>query len=366
MSAVTNQDAYKFKELKPRPIPVEKFTELLKLISRVALIAALAGFSATFAGALGLAELGISVTSSGIVGAVVGTVAGLVLTYLIPFPSKISQYRLDTVQDIESQLGTDKKIDSKFKALRKLLPYPLTDFHQVFDNHTIHNIFTFIADEIVHKKREDMKKVWKTFLEHLNLTKVKIPDGSTVVLDFSAELDRLEGKKIDFQMERLDPKSPTYDKDLEQVEGLERVCFGRIGTFLKAQLKSELAKEGSGCVVARRKDSQDLIGFAWYRKDEGKVTICGVGHEPGAAMLSIGDQLMWGVIEAQKPEEPVKLQVRANNPARGLYLKWHFEEKEVKKDYYDDPKEDAILMELNWKNYLEWRANAKRQQESSS
>lgn len=366
MSAVTNQETYKFKEIKPRPIPVEKFAELMKLIARVALLVAVVGFCTTFAGALGLTEIGISVTSSAIGGAVVGTLAGLVLAYLIPYPSKIGQYRLDTIRDIESQLGTDKRSEHKFGEIRTLLNYPLTNFRQTFDNHSIHNTFTFIADKIVDAHREDLKNVWKVFLEHLNHTKVMIPDGSTVVLDFSAELDRLEGKKMEYQMEMLDPNSPTYDKDLEQVEGLERVCFGKVGTFTQAQLKSALAQEGSGCAVARRKDSQELIGFAWYRRDKGKVDICGVGHAPGAAMLKIGDQLMWGVINAQKPDQTVKLQVRKSNPAVWLYKRWHFEQKEVKVGYYDDPKEDSIVMELNWKKYQEWRAELERKQQDSA
>lgn len=367
MSAVTNQETYKFKEIKPRPIPVEKFAELMKLIARVALIVAVAGFCAAFAGAVGLTEIGISVTSSAIGGAVVGTLAGLVLAYLIPYPSKISQYRLDTIQDIESQLGTDKPTNAKFKTLKEFLPYPLNKFRQVFDNHTMHSLFTFIADKIVDKNREDLKNVWKVFLEHLNRTKVMIPDGSTVVLDFSAELDRLEGKKVDYEMEMLDSKSPTYDKDLEQVEGLERVCFGEVGTFSKAQLKSELAYEGSGCVVARRKDNQELIGFAWYRLEKGRVTICGVGHAPGAAMLQIGEKLMQRVISAQKPDQPVQLQVRKENyAARRLYERWCFEEKEVKPNYYDDPKEAAIVMELNWEKLKAAVAELERNQQSST
>jgi ribosomal protein S18 acetylase RimI-like enzyme len=366
VSAVTNQETYKFKELKPRPIPVEKFAELMKLIARVALIVAVAGFCTAFAGAVGLTEIGVSVTSSAIGGAVVGTLAGVVLAYLIPHPSKIGQYRLDTIKDIESQLGTDNKSEHKFGEIRNLLNYPLTNFRQTFDNHSIHNIFTFIAEKIVDSHREDLKNVWKVFLEHLNRTKVMIPDGSTVVLDFSSELDRLEGKKMEYKMEMLDPKSPTYDNDLEQVEGLQKVCFGKVGTFVKEKLKEELANEGSGCAVARRKDSQELLGFAWYRKNNNIVTICGVGHAPGAAMLQIGDQLMWGVMNAQKPDQTVQLQVRKSNPALRLYKRWHFEQKEVKADYYNDPKEDAILMELNWKNYLEWRAElVKKQQEST-
>ncbi len=287
MQAVSNQLYYK--EIEPLPIPVEKWTySLIKLATRVAFVVAITGFCAVFGGSIGIAELGFSVMTGAIVGGVIGLVASVVLGYLTPFPSKIAQYRLDTLNNVFAQLGKDKKIEDKFKGLKNFLTYPLEKFKQTFQNHEIHNALTFVADRITYAQRPDLKKVWKVFLEHLNHTKVLYPDGQTVELDFTAELDRLEGKHIIPEMDVLDPESSTYDEDLQQLEALQRVCFGRVGTFVKDLLKQELAHPDSGCVVARREGSQEIIGFGWYSKKEGIVNINGLGHAPGATRLSIG------------------------------------------------------------------------------
>lgn len=360
MQAVSNQLSYK--ELEPLPIPVEKWTySLTKLATRVAFIVAITGFCAVFGGSLSLAELGFSVMTGAIVGGVVGLVASIVLSYLTPFPSKIAQYRLDTLNNVFGQLGKDKKIEDKFNGLKNFLTYPLEQFRQTYQNHEFHNALTFVADRITDFKRPDLKKVWKVFLEHLNHTKVLYPDGQTVELDFTAELDRLEGKLIPFEMDVLDPESATYDNDLQQVEALQRVCFGRVGTFVKDQLKQELAQPDSGCVVARREGSQEIIGFGWYRKKDGVVHINGLGHAPGATRLSIGDRLLTGIIRSQQKGQPIQLLVRVSNPACNLYANWGFVEKEKIPNYVTEPDEDALLMELDWNHFEnQWAEVQKR------
>lgn len=362
MQAVSNQLSYK--ELEPLPIPVEKWTALIKLISRVVFIVAITGFCAVFGGSIGLAELGFSVMTGAVGGGVVGLVASVVLSYFTPFPSKIAQYRLDTLNNVYGQLAKDKKVEDKFKGLRNFLTYPLEQFRQTFQNHELHNALTFVADRITDYKRPDLKKVWKVFLEHLNHTKVLYPDGQTVELDFTTELERLEGKHIIPEMDVLDPESATYDQDLQQLEELQRVCFGRIGTFVKDQLKQELAQPDSGCVLARREGSQEIIGFGWYSKKEGIVNINGLGHAPGAARLSIGDRLLTSIIRLQPQGQPIQLLVRVSNPARNLYANWGFVEKEKIPNYVDEPTEDALLMELDWTQFEKAWANVPKPNQS--
>ncbi len=73
MEAVSNQQSYE--PIEPLPIPEEHYTELIKLISRVVLIAAITSFGGVIGLSLGLAELGFSVTAGAIGGAVVGGAA---------------------------------------------------------------------------------------------------------------------------------------------------------------------------------------------------------------------------------------------------------------------------------------------------
>ncbi len=211
----------------------------------------------------------------------------------------------------------------------------------------LHNALTFFGEKVNMSQREDLRKVWKVFLEHLNHTKVMNADGETIELDFSMELDRLEGKLAQFQIEELNLSN---ESDLEQVEALERVCMGKTYTYSKEYLKTELAKPGSGCVIARKKGSREILGFGWYHQDDGKVNISGLGINPGATMLTIGDQLLHAILHGLSSTKPaVQLQVRKSNPAKILYDNWGFEVKEELPNYCpQDPPEDAFRMELNW------------------
>lgn len=349
MQAVSNQLSYK--DLEPIPIPVEQWwLPLVKLATRVAFVVAITGFCAVFGGSIGLA-LGFFVGTGVLGGAVVGLVSTLVLSYLTPFPSKIAQYRLDTLNNVFGQIGKDKKVLDKFNGLKNFMSYPLEQFRQTYQNHELHNALTFVGDRINYSQRPDLKKVWKAFLEHLNHTKVVNPDGMVVELDFTSELERLDGKQIQYEMDIIDPQSPTYDQDLQQIEDLQKVCFGKVGTFVKDQLKQELAQPGAGCIVARRQGGQEIIGFGWYSQKDGIVTINGLGHAPGAVRLSIGDRLLTGIIRSHQQGQTIQLLMRESNPAGALYANWGFVEKGKIPNYATDPLEDALSMELDWSQF---------------
>jgi len=345
VNAVSNQQSYQ--SLEPLPIPEEHFTELIKLISRIALTGAIVAFCGAIGLGLGLAEMGFSVTAGMIGGAAVGVAVGLFFSYVIPLPSKIAKYRIDTLNNVYGQLGKDEKTEDKFAGLRNFLTYPLERFGQTYQNHMLHNAITFIGDKVHFSRRNDLKKVWKAFLEHLHHTKVINADGEPIELDFSIELDRLEGKIIDFQVQKLNPLN---ESDLEQILGLEKICMGKAYCHSMEYFKEELAKKGNGCVIARKKGSQEILGYGWYHLVEDKIYISGIGINPGATMRTVGDQLLHGILLELSSKKPiVQLQVRKSNPARVLYESWGFEYKEELPNYCpQDPPEDSILMELNW------------------
>ncbi|MBS0630160.1 MAG: GNAT family N-acetyltransferase [Verrucomicrobia bacterium] len=351
MEAVSNQQSFQF--LEPLPVPEEYYTELIKLAARVSLAVIVTGFCMAFGFGLSLTELGFSAWTGTTCGAVVGVAASLGLTYLIPFPSKIAQYRLDTLSNVYAQLGKDEKTEDKFKGLKNFLTYPLERFGQTYQNHMLHNALTFVGEKVVLSYREDLKKVWKVFLEHLNHTKVINADGELIELDFSAELDRLEGHPLEFQVEGLNPQSSSYLSDLEQIEALEKICMGKTYTYPKEYLREELARPGNGCVIARKKESQEILGYGWFHLVEGKVNISGIAISPGATMLNMGDQLLYAILLGHHQTKPtIQLQVRKSNPAKLLYEKWGFELKEELPNYCPaDPPEDAELMELNWDRF---------------
>ena len=92
---------------------------------------------------------------------------------------------------------------------------------------------------------------------------------------------------------------------------------------------------------------QYIVGFlgTWYMPDD--AHIISVGVRTGFRGYGIGELLLIGAIEqAQQRRMPaVTLEVRVSNHiAQNLYKKYGFEAMGVRKGYYSDNREDALIM----------------------
>ena len=90
-----------------------------------------------------------------------------------------------------------------------------------------------------------------------------------------------------------------------------------------------------------------LVGFIgiWYSVDEAHVVSVGVRREH--RRRGIGEMLVIAGIEqaAAKRAEVVTLEVRVSNDAAiGLYSKYGFTERGLRRAYYKDNREDALIM----------------------
>lgn len=94
-------------------------------------------------------------------------------------------------------------------------------------------------------------------------------------------------------------------------------------------------------------EQQFLAGFVgiWYMVDEAHVVSIGVRREYRGQ--GIGELLLIGGIEhaLARRARVVTLEVRVSNYiARNLYIKYGFKEQGVRKSYYTDNREDALIM----------------------
>lgn len=109
------------------------------------------------------------------------------------------------------------------------------------------------------------------------------------------------------------------------------------------ELTNPLAKY----IVARNEEK--IIGFAgiWIIVDEGHIT--NIAVHPDYRKNGVGSKLVNSLIENSKKWgcNALTLEVRASNiAAQHLYKKYGFEEEGIRKNYYNDNNEDAIIM---WK-----------------
>ena len=130
---------------------------------------------------------------------------------------------------------------------------------------------------------------------------------------------------------------------LPQLEELEKLCFSLPWTI--EQLRSQLPDEHHIFLTAL--EGEQLLGYVgmMYVLDEGYIS--NVAVAPEARRKGIGDAL---IEELMRRAELlglafVTLEVRQSNaPAAALYEKHGFTAVGKRKNYYDLPREDAVLM----------------------
>lgn len=100
------------------------------------------------------------------------------------------------------------------------------------------------------------------------------------------------------------------------------------------------------------KEDGNIIGFAVYSVLFEDAELYDIAVDPAHRKKGIGDKLLQAVLRDcfERGAETIRLEVRESNlPARKLYEKHGFlYEKNVRKNYYQNPTEDALLMYLTF------------------
>lgn len=137
-------------------------------------------------------------------------------------------------------------------------------------------------------------------------------------------------------------RSMTMD-DVNAVYIVEEDCF--IDPWSKESIKKELKNNLARYLVAQLDDK--IVGYVgvWFVVDEGHITNVAVHSDYRGK--KIGDKLVKEMVELCKENNIVAmtLEVRSSNTvAQNLYRKYGFKMGGIRKEYYSDNKEDAIIM----------------------
>ena len=133
-------------------------------------------------------------------------------------------------------------------------------------------------------------------------------------------------------------------EDAEDIAALEVVCFA--DPWSKESLEYELGENPRAVYIVAEHEGQ-VVGYVgvWGIVDEGHIT--NVAVSPDYRRRNIGSVLIYHMLKATIQAGLVRhtLEVRAGNTAaQALYRKFGFEEAGVRKGYYQDNGEDAIIM----------------------
>lgn len=139
------------------------------------------------------------------------------------------------------------------------------------------------------------------------------------------------------------------EADLEQVTELETACFSDPWSYniLKSGLHS------SYDVYYVWEQDEKILGYCTLRILAGEGEIQRIAVLPQHRRLGLGRKLMEAMLNLSRENqvEAVSLEVRTGNTAaRRLYESYGFAEEAVRKGYYHNPTEDAVIM---WNRNLE-------------
>ena len=141
---------------------------------------------------------------------------------------------------------------------------------------------------------------------------------------------------------------PMDRSHLDAVAALERVCFSK--PWPRSMLEDELYNPNVSLVVAEGEDGAVLgYGEIGVVLDEGcleKIAVDPAWRRQGVAEAILSAYLRFGRAKLAF----LTLEVRTSNEAAiALYQKLGFEEVGRRKGYYTDPREDAVLMTVEFK-----------------
>lgn len=136
-------------------------------------------------------------------------------------------------------------------------------------------------------------------------------------------------------------------RHVPQVAALERICFA--DPWSEKSVASELENPLSYWLVAM--DGEKLVGYVGSQTVLGETDMMNVAVSPDYRRQGIAEGLILALIAALKAREShcLTLEVRDSNAsARALYEKLGFSEIGRRKNYYRNPKEDALILRKEW------------------
>jgi ribosomal-protein-alanine N-acetyltransferase len=143
----------------------------------------------------------------------------------------------------------------------------------------------------------------------------------------------------------VDPVSiePMRRADLDAVLRIDRRCFP--SPWLPGAYLTELSNRSACYLVARI--GQEVVGYAgeWVIMDEAHITTLAV--DPAQQGRKIGERLLLALLEEGILQGATRatLEVReGNRAAQNLYRKYGFHEAAIRRNYYTDNGENAVVM----------------------
>ena len=133
------------------------------------------------------------------------------------------------------------------------------------------------------------------------------------------------------------------DAHISQISGIEKLCFS--DPWSENSIASELGNRLSLWLVAL--DGDTVAGYIGSQSVLDEADMMNVAVHPDYRRRGIGEMLVLALGDALKAKgiRGLMLEVRESNaPAIALYEKLGFVQAGLRKNYYRNPKENALIM----------------------
>ena len=132
-----------------------------------------------------------------------------------------------------------------------------------------------------------------------------------------------------------------------QIALLEQECFA--DPWSQQSIASELHNPLSLWLVAQ--EGQTLLGYVGSQTCLDETDMMNIAVSPASRRQGVARALIEALVSAlrQRGSKQLTLEVRASNgPARQLYESLGFLQVGLRKNYYRNPKEDALILRKEW------------------
>lgn len=143
-------------------------------------------------------------------------------------------------------------------------------------------------------------------------------------------------------MQKIDVDKMTENDILDAAE-LEKLCFSR--PWSENAFKGALENENDYFICA--KIGSRFAGYAGMYSAAGEGYIYNIAVHENFRKMKVGETLIQALLDYSKKInlDFLSLEVRSSNiPAIRLYEKCEFIKNGIRKNFYDSPKEDAVIM----------------------
>ena len=133
------------------------------------------------------------------------------------------------------------------------------------------------------------------------------------------------------------------ESHVAQVAALEKICFS--DPWSENSVASEL-KNPLSCWLVAEEDGK-VTGYVGSQTVMDESDMMNVAVHPDYRRKGVAEKLVMELVEALKKRDSrcLTLEVRASNePARALYEKLGFVQVGLRKNYYRNPREDALIL----------------------